>query len=109
LVFADWLDEHGESARAEFIRVQCELETSKLAKTRRKELRLRERALLDAHRHEWIEATELPIEDVAFDRGVIARARLSTWDGGKILDSARTTGLAAVRVMDLSSGPPVLS
>jgi uncharacterized protein (TIGR02996 family) len=25
LVLADWLDEHGDSARAEFIRVQCEL------------------------------------------------------------------------------------
>lgn len=26
LVYADWLDEHGEAERAEFIRVQCELE-----------------------------------------------------------------------------------
>src|SRR5262245_21659390 len=26
LVFADWLDDHGEHDRAEFIRVQCELE-----------------------------------------------------------------------------------
>ena len=26
LAFADWLDEHGEHDRAEFIRVQCELE-----------------------------------------------------------------------------------
>jgi uncharacterized protein (TIGR02996 family) len=25
LIFADWLEEHGEAARAEFIRVQCEL------------------------------------------------------------------------------------
>src|SRR5438093_1495473 len=25
LVYADWLDEHGEHDRAEFIRVQCEL------------------------------------------------------------------------------------
>ncbi len=25
LVYADWLDEHGEPERAEFIRVQCEL------------------------------------------------------------------------------------
>ncbi len=26
MIFADWLDEHGDAARAEFIRVQCELE-----------------------------------------------------------------------------------
>ena len=25
LVYADWLEEHGDGARAEFIRVQCEL------------------------------------------------------------------------------------
>ena len=25
LVYADWLDEHGQSDRADFIRVQCEL------------------------------------------------------------------------------------
>ncbi len=25
LVYADWLDEHGDPARAEFIRVQCQL------------------------------------------------------------------------------------
>ena len=29
LVFADWLEEHGESERAEFIRIQCELATIK--------------------------------------------------------------------------------
>jgi len=27
LVYADWLEEHGEQERAEFIRVQCELAT----------------------------------------------------------------------------------
>jgi uncharacterized protein (TIGR02996 family) len=25
LVYSDWLEEHGQAARAEFIRVQCEL------------------------------------------------------------------------------------
>ena len=30
LVFADWLDEHGQEERAEFIRVQCELATPRL-------------------------------------------------------------------------------
>src|SRR5579872_702669 len=28
LVYADWLDEHGQSERAEFIRVQIELQTT---------------------------------------------------------------------------------
>lgn len=102
LVFADWLDERGESGRAEFIRIQCELESSKLDKKRKQELRLRERELLNLHRRDWIEAVELPIEDVAFDRGMIARARLSSWDGGKFLDSPVAPRLATVKVLDLS-------
>lgn len=42
LVAADWLDEHGEPERAEFIRVQVER-----AKSDRPELELREKALLN--------------------------------------------------------------
>jgi uncharacterized protein (TIGR02996 family) len=54
LVFADWLDEHGELARAEFIRVQIEL--ARGAKGRRKgTLEARQRDLLAAHAAEWIE------------------------------------------------------
>ena len=30
LVFADWLEEHGESPRADFLRVQCELASSSI-------------------------------------------------------------------------------
>jgi uncharacterized protein (TIGR02996 family) len=65
LVFADWLDEHGDSAgreRAEFIRIQIEL--AKLPpeqlRTIRDErvlaLRQREYALFDAHRSDWQES-----------------------------------------------------
>lgn len=67
LVLADWLDEHGEHERAEFIRVQCELArkrdsepppapTRELAEFVRDLVRLenRERELLtDARRGEW--------------------------------------------------------
>ena len=61
LIFADWLDEHGESDRAEFIRVQCELvETPEtlglvgLPNERFKALRRRERELLLANWREWV-------------------------------------------------------
>ena len=87
LVFADWLEEHDESPRAEFIRLQCELMSSKLSENRRHELRVRERELLDAHRHEWCRAFGTSVEDVSFERGLIARMRLSRWDGGmEVLD-----------------------
>jgi len=52
LVFADWLQEHGEEERAEFIRVQIELERLPVGKKRAaKEARAKE--LLDAHEKEW--------------------------------------------------------
>ncbi len=77
LVFADWLDEHGQSPRAEFVRVQCELASAKLGDKRRQTLRVRERELLDAHRHEWCEMFALPVEDVSFARGLIDGMRIS--------------------------------
>src|SRR5262245_11246675 len=73
LVLADWLDEHGHAARSEFIRVQCELGSADLSAEGRHALRVRERALLDAHRQEWLQAFRLPMEDVFFERGLIAR------------------------------------
>jgi len=37
LVYADWLDEHGQPERAEFIRVQCELARQESPALRRRE------------------------------------------------------------------------
>jgi uncharacterized protein (TIGR02996 family) len=53
LVYADWLDEHGEPARAEFIRVQCELARLRRDDPRVAELRRREDELLAAHEADW--------------------------------------------------------
>jgi uncharacterized protein (TIGR02996 family) len=58
LVYADWLEEHGDDARAEFIRVQCRLARLDEDDPRRGELRRREQDLLDAHRDRWL--AELP-------------------------------------------------
>jgi uncharacterized protein (TIGR02996 family) len=102
LVFADWLEEQGEGPRAEFIRVQCELASPQLAENRRHELRVRERELLNAHRQEWCQAFVLPIEDVGFERGLIARMRLSRWEDGKLLDPANMPRFATLTELDLS-------
>jgi uncharacterized protein (TIGR02996 family) len=64
LMFADWLDEHGDEARAEFIRVQCGLAQLYPAgsipelwddgrNAARDALRRRERGLLDEHGFDW--------------------------------------------------------
>ncbi len=80
LVYADWLDEHGDSARAEFIRVQVESAALPHWDARRVRLRLRERALIEEHGEEWKE--ELPrirgITWEGFRRGFVAEARFAS-------------------------------
>jgi uncharacterized protein (TIGR02996 family) len=53
LVFADWLQEHGEEARAEFIR--CQIEAARLPKRERDKSAAAKRAaeLLKIHEAEW--------------------------------------------------------
>jgi uncharacterized protein (TIGR02996 family) len=53
LVYADWLEENGDAARAEFIRVQCELERCTPDDDRRAALQRREAALLKRHKSAW--------------------------------------------------------
>jgi len=54
LIFADWLDEHGDTARAEFIRVQIALARGDEDDPRRPALVRRQRALLTEHRAAWV-------------------------------------------------------
>src|SRR5262245_30857565 len=56
LVYADWLDEHGDPNRAEFIRVQCELEPmrDRYEIDRAAELHSREDELLRKHEKAWL-------------------------------------------------------
>jgi uncharacterized protein (TIGR02996 family) len=53
LVFADWLQEHDQPERAEFIRVQCELARTPAGTPEATELKARSYALLRAHEKEW--------------------------------------------------------
>lgn len=54
LIYADWLEDHGDTERAEFIRVQIELARLSEDDPRRPEVDRRERALRKAHFEEWI-------------------------------------------------------
>jgi uncharacterized protein (TIGR02996 family) len=53
LAYADWLEEHGQSERAELIRVQLELARLPPGDGRGPALRRREQQLLEAHAAEW--------------------------------------------------------
>jgi uncharacterized protein (TIGR02996 family) len=53
LVYADWLDDHGEPDRADFIRVQIDLARMDSDDERRPELERREQALSQQHGKAW--------------------------------------------------------
>src|SRR5438132_1016345 len=55
LVYADWLDDRGDAARAEFLRVQCELARWVPQLDRREALRRREGELLARHANDWLD------------------------------------------------------
>jgi uncharacterized protein (TIGR02996 family) len=55
LVYADWLEDHGQAERAEFIRVQCERARRDEEDPRAKALHQRAGELLQAHWEEWVE------------------------------------------------------
>ncbi len=54
LIFADWLDEHGQGDRAEFIRLQCERARLCEWNPRGWEIARREELLVSKHRTEWL-------------------------------------------------------
>jgi uncharacterized protein (TIGR02996 family) len=77
LIFADWLDEHGDHPRAEFIRLQCQIARGFDRPEEKEEAEIREGELLAEHRVEW--ENELPTwEGIAwetFRRGFISSVR----------------------------------
>jgi len=83
LVFADWLEEHGEEDRAEFIRLQCAIARRLSAEgTVRDDEAFcvmwdRQSELLRTHRHRWVR--ELPewVEAQFFRRGFVAGVRVA--------------------------------
>lgn len=67
LVFADWLDEHGEPERAEFIRAQIELTRDYLTMPARSRLHKRVLALRRANEKRW--GAELPYPGTLWSHG----------------------------------------
>ncbi len=78
LIYADWLEEHGNPDRAEFIRVQCELARLPCWERRWQELAWREPDLLAKHGSRW--RAELPTIDgvtwTEFERGFVSTVHI---------------------------------
>jgi uncharacterized protein (TIGR02996 family) len=70
LVYADWLDEQGDEARAEFIRGQIALSRMKTGSAEHKKLSKRIDKLLQEHKQEWLRLlTRGADRYVGFSRG----------------------------------------
>jgi uncharacterized protein (TIGR02996 family) len=91
LIYADWLDEHGDAPRAEFIRVSCELEWRPYSERRTahyRELLVRFRTLITAHRAAWVAPLTTEPTWVLFRRGFVEWARLTAEEVVRIEDAA---------------------
>jgi uncharacterized protein (TIGR02996 family) len=78
LVFADWLDENGQADRAEFIRVQCRLETLPPEAPDRRALENRAVDLLSLHEEQWLGPPAPQLEQWTWRRGFIDEVTLTT-------------------------------
>jgi uncharacterized protein (TIGR02996 family) len=93
LAFADWLDEHDETERAEFIRLQIERERAGHEPTT-PDLPPRGQKLLDANKQRWLgPLTELDIYDgfsAVFRRGFVECAMIHGRFVGEYAEAVRT-------------------
>src|SRR5262245_23679437 len=88
LLYADWLDDNGQSDRAEFVRLQCALARLPDDDPRRPDLRERERQLLEANEAAWTAGISPLVTAWVFRRGVIDSVSVeatSFLDGGEAL------------------------
>jgi len=75
LIFADWLEEHG-NPRGEFIRIDCRLARMSDIDLQRASLEGRRRLLLRTSYKGWIAPLRKYVEHCEFHRGMISRVKL---------------------------------
>jgi uncharacterized protein (TIGR02996 family) len=99
LVYADWLEEHGDPARAEFIRAQVELARPSTDPARRQQLEQVARALVRANGSAWTAWLPPWVQEREFRRGFVEWIRCEARDFISNADEVRLrTPLSAVRV-----------
>jgi uncharacterized protein (TIGR02996 family) len=112
LIYADWLEEHGDPDRAALIRVQIELAGLPEGDSRREELERREDELLTEHEGRWTAPLRaVLLEDVAtpvFHRGFVEEMIFWGRAGTEALvahanDLFRLAPLRALRLFPLGS------
>jgi uncharacterized protein (TIGR02996 family) len=106
LVFSDWLDENGESARAEFIRAQIELTATAEDDPSYEGLRQLVDRLLFAHRKEWVKGVPgWARHQVKFSRGfveeVVCTAASFANRGNRLFENAPVRGVRLTKYAGL--------
>jgi uncharacterized protein (TIGR02996 family) len=103
LVFADWLEEHGQAERAEFIRVQCELaRIEDEDDARHLDLDARARALLRTH-HKEFSPLGNQLKKCQFRRGLVEGIDVAP--DFFLKRAAKLFRLSPVRALDIRCGP----
>src|SRR5262245_54845051 len=77
LIYADWLEDHGNHARAEFIRSQIELARLTSDSPRRRQLAAQARELLSKHGKKWTAVVRPLVEEFHFHRGFLDQVTIS--------------------------------
>ena len=80
LVYADYLEERGDAARAEFIRAQVELATLNETSGRLPLLEDRAHELLARHEPAWLGGVAAQLSEWEFRRGFLDQAEFNTPD-----------------------------
>src|SRR5437868_1346794 len=95
LVYADWLEEHGDPERAEFIRLECQRDSYPNSDPRWEELRDRAAALEQPNAKRWFGAVAPLVEGYSTRRGFVEGIELTA---GKFVKHAKAIfALAPVR------------
>ena len=109
LVYADWLDENGDPARAELVRVQIALARLSAEDPRRPELADRQTELLQRYRRKWTAHLADLGAEFAFRRGIPDAASI---DAAAFLghgaDLLRRVPVRRVRFLDAARVMPAL-
>src|SRR5205807_1195594 len=80
LVYADWLDDHGEGGRGEFIHLQCELARLPEGAPGRAERARRADELQAMYEEEWVGPLRELVQGWEFRRGFVAKVSLRAAD-----------------------------
>jgi uncharacterized protein (TIGR02996 family) len=91
LVYADWLDENGDPARAEFIRTQIELANLPDHDPRYRQLEDREHELLSEHEAGWISDLPSRVHEWEWRRGFVDEVAGDSWQLTQLSGDISTT------------------